>query len=127
MKPHTPLILSTERYIREILQNYMTNAIKYSEKGTVTISAEAAKNGGVLFSVHDEGIGISPSDQKFLFTKFFRAENYMTQTTGGIGLGLYLCMELAENLGAKLWCKSTSGEGSTFYLEVPQKHLIRNA
>lgn len=121
VKPHTPLILSTERYIREILQNYMTNAIKYSEKGTVTISAEAAKNGGVLFSVHDEGIGISPSDQKFLFTKFFRAENYMTQTTGGIGLGLYLCMELAENLGAKLWCKSTSGEGSTFYLEVPQK------
>jgi signal transduction histidine kinase len=121
----TPLIFSTEQHIREILQNYLTNAIKYSEKGTITIKAERAKSDGVVFSVHDEGIGISPSDQQMLFTKFFRAESYLTRVTGGTGLGLYLCMELAERMGAKLWCKSAPGEGSTFYLEVPMHSTLK--
>lgn len=123
----TPVILSTEHHIMEILQNFLTNALKYSEKGAITLRAERAKNDGILFSVQDEGVGISPNDQKMLFTKFFRAENYLTRSTGGTGLGLYLCMELAERIGAKLWAKSVPGEGSTFYLEVPpQSNLKRD-
>lgn len=117
--PGTPPVLSTEQYIREILQNYITNAIKYSDKGTITLAAEPARNGGILFSVQDQGIGISPKDQKLLFTKFFRAEDFRTRSTGGTGLGLYLCMEIAQRMGAKLWCKSRPGKGSTFFLEVP--------
>jgi signal transduction histidine kinase len=111
--------MSTERHIQEILQNYLTNAIKYSETGTVHLQAAKAQNGGVVFSVKDTGIGISPKDQKYLFTKFFRVEDYRTRKTSGTGLGLYLCRELAARIGAKVWCDSKLNEGSTFYLEVP--------
>jgi PAS domain S-box-containing protein len=124
---HTPTVISEERHIREILQNYITNALKYTPEGTVTLKAEPAKNGGVLFCIEDQGIGISLGDQKMLFTKFFRAENYLTQRTGGTGLGLYLCMELAERLGGRVWAKSVPGKGSSFFLEVPeQSHLRRD-
>lgn len=114
-----PDCMSTERHIREILQNYLTNAIKYSLQGEVHLKAESAANGGVVFSVSDTGIGISPKDQKYLFTKFFRVEDYRTQTTSGTGLGLYLCQELATRIGAKVWCDSVLNKGSVFYLEVP--------
>jgi signal transduction histidine kinase len=121
----TPTVLSTERHVREILQNYLTNAIKYTPTGEVRLKAEMAKNGGVLFSVTDHGIGISPTDQKHLFTKFFRAEDYRTRQTGGTGLGLYLCQELAERLGGKVWCRSTINKGSTFYLQIPPFSSLR--
>lgn len=121
----TPSVLSTESHIREILQNYITNAFKYTPKGVISIQASPAKNGGILFSVQDSGIGISIGDQKMLFTKFFRAENHLTQKTGGTGLGLYLCMELAERLNAKVWAKSAQGKGSTFYLEIPPQSLLK--
>lgn len=115
----TPPVLSTERYVHEILQNFLTNALKYSDKGTITLSARPAKNGGAVLAVADEGLGISPKDQKMLFTKFFRVEDFRTRSTGGTGLGLYLCMEIAQRMGARLWCKSTPGKGSTFFLEIP--------
>jgi two-component system phosphate regulon sensor histidine kinase PhoR len=114
-----PDCMSTERHIREVLQNYITNAIKYSQEGEVHLRADRAANGGVVFSVTDTGIGIAPKDQKYLFTKFFRAEDYRTQTTNGTGLGLYLCQELAKRIGAKVWCESVLNKGSMFCLEVP--------
>jgi signal transduction histidine kinase len=117
--PRTPSVLSTEHHIREVLQNYMTNAVKYSDEGDVIIRAQPAKTGGVQFSVTDNGIGISVGDQKHLFTKFFRAEDYRTRRTGGTGLGLYLCQELANRMGGKVWCQSAINKGSTFYLSIP--------
>jgi PAS domain S-box-containing protein len=125
VKPGTPSVLSTEHHVREILQNLVTNALKYSEKGSIILKAEASRNGGVRFSVTDEGIGIASGDQKQLFTKFFRADNSMTHSTGGTGLGLYLCMELAERLGARIWFKSIPGKGSTFFLEVPPQPTLK--
>lgn len=117
--PDTPTVLSTEHHIREILQNYVSNALKYTQDGGITLKAEPAKNGGVLFAVQDTGIGISASDQKHLFTKFYRSEDYRTRETGGTGLGLYLCLELSQRLNARVWCQSTLNQGSVFYLEVP--------
>lgn len=117
--PGTPTIISTENHIREILQNYIANAIKYTEKGRIIVRAKQSKKDGVIFSVQDNGIGISPSDQKYLFTKFFRSEDYRTRRTGGSGLGLYLCMQLAQRLNGKVWCESKFNQGSVFYLEVP--------
>ncbi|GEM_PF-2727968 len=116
-----PAIVSTKNYIREILQNYMTNAIKYSKTGAVRLRAAPTENGGVVFSVKDSGLGISAEDQKFLFRKFFRAEDYRVRETGGTGLGLYLCNELAERLGGRVWCQSALNKGSTFYLELPSR------
>jgi two-component system, OmpR family, phosphate regulon sensor histidine kinase PhoR len=117
--PDTPSVLSTEHHIREILQNYMNNALKYTQKGHVTLKAEPTRTGGVLFSISDTGVGISATDQQHLFTKFYRAEDYRTRETGGTGLGLYLCLELAQRLNAKVWCESVINTGSTFFLEVP--------
>ncbi len=123
--PDTPSILSTEHYIHEVLQNYLTNALKYTEKGHITLLAKPSQSGGVRFGVSDTGEGISATDQQHLFTKFFRAEDYKTRATGGTGLGLYLCLELAQRLNAKVWCESKEGEGSTFYLEVPPFSQLR--
>ncbi|HEY4160568.1 MAG TPA: ATP-binding protein [Candidatus Saccharimonadales bacterium] len=123
--PDLPPILSTKNYIREILQNYMTNAIKYSKTGTVVLAVAPTENGGVAFSVKDNGLGISAKDQKFLFRKFFRAEDSRVRETGGTGLGLYLCNELAERLGGRVWCQSALNKGSTFYLELPPYSNLR--
>ena len=123
--PNTPRVLTTGHYVREILQNYIVNALKYSTKGNITISAAPTKEGGIVFGVKDSGIGISTSDQKHLFTKFYRSEDYRTRETGGTGLGLYLCAQLANRLSAKVWCDSVINVGSTFYLEVPPRSQLK--
>ena len=119
--PSTPLRFTSNRlYIREILQNFVTNAVKYSDKGTVTLSCRA-KDKGILFSVADEGIGISVSDQKKVFQKFFRAEDYRTRSTSGTGLGLYIVKKLGKILDANFEIASEVGKGSTFSIYVPDK------
>jgi len=114
-----PTVLTTEHFVREILENLVSNGIKYTDHGSVSISAVPTPAGGLLFSVSDTGIGISAANQAKLFTKFFRAEDYQTRQTGGTGLGLYLCLELANRISAHLWAQSKLHQGSTFYLEVP--------
>jgi len=119
--PSTPIrMASNHLYIREILQNFITNSIKYSDKGTITLSCRA-KDRGVLFSVSDQGIGISVSDQKKIFQKFFRTEDYRTRSTNGTGLGLYIVKKLAKILDANFEVQSEVGKGSTFSLYVPDK------
>jgi two-component system, OmpR family, phosphate regulon sensor histidine kinase PhoR len=123
--PSTPLLMTSNRlYIREILQNFLTNAIKYSDKGTITLITRA-KDKGILYSVADEGIGISTSDQKQVFDKFFRTEDYRTRSSNGTGLGLYIVKKLAKILNASFEVQSEVGKGSTFSLYVPDmSHLL---
>lgn len=109
---------SSKLYVRETLQNFITNALKYTEKGQITISAKDA-SGGVMFAVSDTGIGISHSDQKRVFEKFFRSEDYRTRKTSGTGLGLYVTSKLAKLLGAKITMTSELNKGSTFTIFVP--------
>lgn len=116
--PHTPPLESSELYVREILQNFITNSLKYTEKGSVTISAEA-KDKGILFEVSDTGIGISKPDQEKLFDKFFRSEDYRTRKTNGTGLGLYVTLKLARLLHAEISVHSRLNHGSTFSIYVP--------
>ncbi|HEY6737076.1 MAG TPA: ATP-binding protein, partial [Candidatus Saccharimonadia bacterium] len=123
--PDTPAVLSTQHHIHEILENFLTNALKYTTKGGVVLKAEPGPNGSARFSVRDTGIGISPADQQHLFNKFFRAEDFRTRQTGGTGMGLYLCLELAQRLNAKIWCESKLNQGSTFFLEVPPFSKLR--
>lgn len=109
---------SSRLYVQEILQNFITNSIKYTEKGEITLSTER-KPEGVLFSIADTGIGISKSDQEKLFSKFFRSEDWRTRKTGGTGLGLYVSKKLARLLHAKITVESELGQGSTFSVLVP--------
>jgi two-component system phosphate regulon sensor histidine kinase PhoR len=119
IKPGTPAILSTEHHVQEILRNFIGNSLKYTKTGGIKLIAQPSDEGGVLFMVEDTGIGISKSDLKQLFTKFYRAEDYRSRETGGTGLGLYLCSELAQRINAKVWCTSVLNKGSIFYLELP--------
>jgi len=109
---------SSRLYIREILQNFVTNAIKYTEHGQVTLSAKSTPN-GVSFSIADTGIGISQSDQKRVFKKFFRSQDYRTRKNVGTGLGLYVTAKLARLLHADISLKSELNKGSTFTIQVP--------
>jgi PAS domain S-box-containing protein len=113
-----PPLLSSELYVREVLQNFVTNSIKYTEQGSVTISAEPAPS-GIIFHVSDTGIGISKSDQEKVFDKFFRSEDFRTRKTNGTGLGLYVTMKLARLLHAEMDVKSQLNKGTTFTVFIP--------
>jgi PAS domain S-box-containing protein len=113
--------VSTSRlYLEEMLQNFITNAIKYTKKGTITFSVKQ-KLGIVRFAVKDTGIGISKSDQKKIYQKFYRSEDYRTRETSGTGLGLYVATKLSHKLGTKIELVSRLNHGSTFSFTLPVK------
>jgi signal transduction histidine kinase len=118
LSPKMELLLSAKLYVKEILQNFITNALKYTQQGHVSLSTQS-QDKGVLISVTDTGIGISKSDQDRIYDKFFRSENYETRQTSGTGLGLYVSMKLARLLHATITTTSELGKGSTFTIYLP--------
>lgn len=116
--PSLELLQSSKLYVREILQNFITNAIKYTENGTVTISATSKKD-GILFTVADTGIGLSKADKERVFDKFFRSEDYRTRKSTGTGLGLYVTMKLARLIHADIDLASELNKGSIFSILIP--------
>lgn len=116
--PSLELLKSTRLYVQEIMQNFITNAIKYTEEGSVTIHAKK-KDDGVEFAISDTGIGISKGDQARVFDKFFRSEDYRTRAQNGTGLGLHVTRKLAEIVQAKISLESDLGKGSTFKIYFP--------
>jgi PAS domain S-box-containing protein len=106
-------------HLHEIISNLVTNAIKYTKEGTVTVDV-TGDNDHVYISVKDTGIGIPTEDLPHLFQKFYRVDNSDTREIGGTGLGLYLARHLAEALGGHLNVTSTYGEGSTFTVDLPR-------
>lgn len=118
LDPGLELLQSSRLYVREILQNFITNAIKYTLKGRVTLRAKPSDK-GVQFMVSDTGIGISKSDQEKVFDKFFRSEDFHTREQNGTGLGLYVTLKLARLIHAEIELDSVPGKGSTFTIFVP--------
>ncbi len=114
----TPTLTSSRLYVKEVLQNFITNAIKYTEQGSVTISCEPNQQ-GALFKVIDTGIGISKNDQEKVFDKFFRSEDFRTRANNGTGLGLYVTMKLARMLHAEIDLTSELNKGTTFSIFIP--------
>ncbi len=118
LAPKVGRVSTSRLYLHELLQNFITNAIKYTREGSVTLTI-AKKKGVVSFSVSDTGIGISKSDQEKIFHKFYRSEDYRTRETGGTGLGLYVARKLSKKIGADIQVKSRLNHGSTFSFELP--------
>jgi signal transduction histidine kinase len=111
-------LFSSRLYVREILQNFLTNAIKYTQEGEVKL--EVSQQGSrVAFKVTDSGIGISKTDQKHLFKKFFRSEDYRTRENNGTGLGLYVTLKLAKLIHAQIKVESELNKGSCFTIIIP--------
>ena len=115
--------------LQQALLNYATNAIKFTEQGTVTLRAlkqeETPDAVMVRFEVTDTGIGITPEAMSRLFSAFEQADNSMTRKYGGTGLGLAITKRLAELMGGEAGAKSMPGAGSTFWLTVKLKKSAR--
>jgi signal transduction histidine kinase len=118
---HEPLgsVMASRLYLHELQQNFITNAIKYTKEGSITLTI-AKQGDNICFTVSDTGIGISKSDQGKIFQKFYRSEDYRTRETGGTGLGLYVAKKLSKKLGCEIEVKSRLNHGSTFSFTLPQ-------
>ncbi|HSE61501.1 MAG TPA: ATP-binding protein [Candidatus Saccharimonadales bacterium] len=117
--------------LREVLNNLVDNAVKYTKQGTATVDV-TGNNESVTISVTDSGIGIPPEDVPHLFQKFYRVDNSDTREIGGTGLGLYISRRLIEANNGHIGVNSTYGKGSTFYVQMPrishdQANAILNA
>ena len=106
--------------LREILDNLIENAIKYTpEGGEIWVNARGDGD-KVLINVTDNGIGISPDDAAHIFQKFYRVDNSQTRQIGGTGLGLYLVKQRVEAMDGRVWVESAFGDGSTFFVSLPR-------
>lgn len=102
--------------IRQILLNLVSNAVKFTHSGAITVDvAYAPEAAGLKIAVTDTGIGIPPDVQQRLFTRFTQADSSISRNYGGTGLGLAICKQLCELMGGDIGLHSTPGEGSTFW------------
>ncbi len=115
--PQVDTITTNRLYLSEVLQNLITNAIKYTKEGYVKLTV-AKTSEGTVFSVQDTGVGISKADRDKVFDKFYRAEDYRTRETSGTGLGLYVAQKLARKLQTKIELTSRLNHGSTFRITI---------
>lgn len=113
-----PVIESDRQRIEQILKNLLSNALKFTEQGGVTVSASASGDGHIVFSVTDTGIGIAPQQQARIFEAFQQADGSISRRYGGTGLGLSISQELARLLGGDITVESEPGKGSCFRLVV---------
>ena len=118
LDPNLPAIQADKTRTRQVLLNLLTNAIKYTKEGQITVSA-SRDDDWALVSVADTGIGIPPEHIDNIFEEFGRVDSSSTQEVGGLGLGLAICRQLAELHGGQIWAESEVGVGSTFYLNLP--------
>ena len=115
-----PPLQTDEAKVSQILRNFISNALKFTERGEVRVRAEPADGGrAVAFSVVDTGIGIAPEDQDRVFQEFTQIDSPVQRKVRGTGLGLPLCRKLTELLGGRVSVDSTPGVGSTFTAVVP--------
>jgi PAS domain S-box-containing protein len=104
--------------VRQVLVNLVENAIKYSPDGGKVEVGIATRDDFVQFHVRDEGLGVAPDEQERIFEKFYRADPQMTRGVGGTGLGLYICKELIDRMGGRIWVEPNDEKGSTFFFEL---------
>ena len=112
---------SDEGKISQVLRNFISNALKFTEQGAVRVSAfHDPQAGTITFAVADTGIGISPDNLQLIFEEFSQIEHTLQRRSKGTGLGLPLCRKLAELLGGRVDVVSEPGVGSTFSLVLPR-------
>ena len=113
-----PIGRGDERRLTQVLLNLVGNAIKFTDKGSVAISARAL-DGSFVIAVKDTGPGIAPEDQRKIFEEFQQVDNSSTRQKGGTGLGLAISKRIVEMHGGRIEVESVGGEGSTFRIVIP--------
>jgi signal transduction histidine kinase len=118
-----PPLFTDESKVSQILRNFISNALKFTERGEVRVSARLASEGDrIILAVADTGIGIAPDDQEAIFEEFTQLENALQRRVKGTGLGLPLCRKLATLLGGRVEVDSQVGVGSTFSVVLPLRY-----
>lgn len=118
MEGSLPSLLADGAMLTRALTNLLDNAAKYSEQGSVILVEVSQTSDGIAFSVTDQGIGISPTDQEHLFNRFYR----VAQGGGarpGVGLGLAIAKSIVQAHGGRIWVNSQLGQGSSFSFSIP--------
>jgi signal transduction histidine kinase len=111
-------VLGDEHRLLQVLINLISNAVKFTEQGSIVLSA-VEEDGHVRFCVRDTGTGIAPEDQEKVFDKFRQICDTLTDKPQGTGLGLSICRQIIEHHGGRIWVSSCPGEGSVFCFTVP--------
>src|SRR5262245_10302323 len=117
--PRIPELETDRTKLQEIVRNLVDNAVKFTERGMIAVSATMARDSWVRIEVRDTGTGIADADVKMIFDAFHQIGESSTRRTGGIGLGLSIVKQLVEALGGTMSVASRLGEGSTFRFDVP--------
>ena len=118
--PVEALFVTADRNkISQVINNFISNAVKYSPANTVIHVACTMVNSMAEVSVADEGIGIRPDDLEKLFERYYRVNDTNTQAIAGFGIGLYLSAEIIQRHDGKIWVESEWGKGSTFFFSLP--------
>ena len=118
-------IVSDPQRLGQVLKNFLSNAIKFTQEGGITLSVARESDDRIAFSVTDTGIGIAEDQQDAIFDAFRQADGTINRKYGGTGLGLSISRELAEMLGGDVRVESALGEGSTFTIVIPRKLVAR--
>ncbi|HEY1888206.1 MAG TPA: HAMP domain-containing sensor histidine kinase, partial [Roseiarcus sp.] len=124
--PGLPPARGDERRLAQALLNLVGNAIKFTDKGEVTIEVAADKN-DLTFSVRDTGPGIAAADQAKIFEEFRQVDSSITKTKSGSGLGLAIAKRIVELHGGRIWVDSRAGEGATFSFTAPARVELQAA
>ncbi|WP_184550838.1 chemotaxis protein CheB [Mucilaginibacter sp. FT3.2] len=112
--------------IGQVINNFLSNAVKYSPKGSNIRLHCKQLNNMLQVSVKDEGMGINPQEQEKLFDRYYRIQSAHTASISGFGLGLYLSAEIIQRHSGKIWSESELGKGSTFYFSLPLSTPVLN-
>jgi signal transduction histidine kinase/CheY-like chemotaxis protein len=120
-------LYTDEGKVAQVLRNFLSNALKFTERGEVRVSAEGHPDGTVVFAVADTGIGIARADQERIFEEFGQVDSAVQRRVKGTGLGLSLSKRLAELLGGWVTVRSEPGVGSTFFLSIPRRYTAPTA
>jgi two-component system sensor histidine kinase VicK len=105
--------------MHDVLQNLIDNAIKYGNQDSAIDVRINSDQKNIIFSVHDNGIGIPNEQFDKIFSRFFRATNAIRNVTDGSGLGLYIAQSVIKRHGGEIWFTSKEGEGTTFLFSLP--------
>jgi len=121
IEENLPVFFFDPSLLKLVMENLFDNSIRYTQPGGRVKIRMEKKGNNIYFEIKDSGVGIPKEEQKFIFQKFFRAENPLKEKTKGSGLGLYIAKKIIERLNGKIWFDSVCGVGTTFYFTLPIK------